>query len=71
MAATGMEQTDLNKALNRMTKCLFVKYSHHDIIPTERFRKGLTRIKRNTYAPRIGEINAEVQMGFVNNPVSN
>lgn len=67
MAATGMEQSDLNKALNRMTKCLFVKYNHHDIIPTERFRKGLNKIKRNTFAPRIGEINAEIPMGVLDN----
>jgi hypothetical protein len=67
MAATGMEQKDLNIALNRMTKMLFIKFHNHDIIPTERFRKGLGRIKRNTYAPKIGEINAEVSMEFVDN----
>ena len=64
MAATGMEQKDLNIALNRMTKMLFVKFHNHDIIPTERFRKGLVKIKRNTYAPKIGEINAEIPMEF-------
>ena len=67
MAATGMEQKDLNIALNRMTKMLFIKFHNHDIIPTERFRKGLGKIKRNTYAPKIGEINAEVSMEFVDN----
>lgn len=66
MAATGMEQKDLNIALNRMTKMLFVKFHNHDIIPTERFRKGLGKIKRNTYAPKIGEINAEIPMEFIN-----
>lgn len=64
MAATGMEQKDLNMALNRLTKLLFVKYQNYDIIPTERFRKGLSLINRNTYAPRIGEIHAEVPMGL-------
>ena len=70
MAATGMEQKDLNIALNRMTKMLFIKFHNHDIIPTERFRKGLGKINRNTYAPKIGEINAEIPMEFVddNNP---
>lgn len=67
MAATGMEQKDLNIALNRMTKMLFIKFHNHDIIPTERFRKGLTHINRNTYAPKIGEINAEVPMEFIDN----
>lgn len=70
MAATGMEQKDLNIALNRMTKMLFIKFHNHDIIPTERFRKGLGKINRNTYAPKIGEINAEIPMEFIddNNP---
>lgn len=67
MAATGMAQDDLNKALNRMTKALFIKFNNHDIIPTERFRRGLGHIERGTYAPRVGEINAEIQMGEPNN----
>ncbi len=65
MAATGMEQKELNIALNRMTKMLFIKFHNHDIIPTERFRKGLSRLSRNTYAPKIGEINAEIPMEFI------
>ena len=65
MAATGMEQKELNVALNRMTKMLFIKFHNHDIIPTERFRKGLSQIKRNTYAPKIGEVNAEVSMDLI------
>lgn len=68
MAATGMEPKDLNGALNQLTKGLFLKFKNNDIIPTERFRKGLNRINRNTYAPKIGETNAEVQMGNVDDP---
>lgn len=64
MAATGMEQKDLNIALNRLTKMLFIKYNNHDIIPTERFRKGLIKINRNTYVPKLGEIHAEIPMDF-------
>lgn len=67
LAATGMTQEELNKALNRLTKALFIKFNNHDIVPTERFRIGLTRIQKNTYAPRIGEINAEIQMDIPNN----
>ena len=51
-------------ALNRMTKMLFVKYADYDIIPTERFRKGLSQIKRDTYAPRLGEINAQIPVDY-------
>lgn len=64
MAATGMEQKDLNMMLNRMTKMLFVKYQDSDIIPTERFRKGLGKIERKTYAPRLGEINAQIPVDY-------
>ena len=66
-AATGMSAEELNKALNRLTKALFIKFQNHDIIPTERFRIGLGKIERKTYAPRVGELNAEVPMGNVNN----
>lgn len=69
MAATGMEQKELNMALNRMTKMLFVKYNNNDITPTERFRKGLSRINRNTYAPRLGEINAQIPMDDDDNTI--
>ncbi len=62
MAATGMEPKDMNGALNRLTKGLFIKFKNHDIIPTERFRKGLVEINRNTYAPKLGEIHAEIPM---------
>lgn len=67
MAATGMEQTDLNKALNRLTKTLFVKFNHHEIIPTERFRIGLGKIHKDTYAPRVGEYqNATLPLAELN-----
>lgn len=66
-AATGMSADELNKALNRLTKTLFIKFHNHDIIPTERFRIGLGKIERQTYAPKVGELNAEVQMGEPNN----
>ena len=64
IASTGMTTDELNKALNNLTKALFVKFNNHDIIPTERFRIGLEYIKRGTYAPKVGELNAEIQMGF-------
>ena len=67
LAATGMAQDELNKALNSLTKALFVKFNNHEIIPTERFRIGLGKINKQTYAPKIGEINVEIQMDIPNN----
>jgi DNA primase len=66
-AVTGMNSDDLNKTLNALTKTLFIKYNNHEIIPTERFRMGLSKIERKTYVPKVGEINVEIPMGEVNN----
>lgn len=54
-AATGLSNDDLNKALNRLTRGLFIKFANHDIIPTERFRLGLAKIEKNTQVKRLGE----------------
>ena len=57
-AATGLTNDELNKALMLLTRGLFIRYQTHDIVPTERFRLGMTRINRNTRALRVGEHNA-------------
>lgn len=54
-AATGLTNDDLNKALNRLTRGLFIKFANHDIIPTERFRLGLAKINKNINVTRLGE----------------
>lgn len=54
-AATGLTNDDLNKALNRLTKGLFIRFANHDIIPTERFRLGLAKIERKVHAGKVGE----------------
>ena len=60
MSVTGMENKDLSVALSRLTRLRFIKHQGYDIIPTERFRRGLSAIERNTYAPKLGEINVQV-----------
>jgi hypothetical protein len=57
-AATGLTNDELNKALMLLTRGLFIRYQAHDIVPTERFRLGMTHINRNTRALRVGEHNA-------------
>lgn len=54
-AVTGLNNDELNKALTLLTKALFIRFSNHDIIPTERFRKGMAMIERNVNVKRIGE----------------
>jgi hypothetical protein len=56
--ATGLSNDDLNKALQNLTKGLFIRFSNHEIVPTERFRLGVARINKNTYVQRLGEGNA-------------
>ena len=54
-AASGLGNDDLNRAINRLTRGLFVKFQNHDIIPTERFRLALASINRNATIERVGE----------------
>ena len=54
-AATGLSNDDLNKALNRLSKGLFIRFQNHDIVPTQRFRLGVAAIEKNTFARRVGE----------------
>lgn len=54
-AASGLSNDDLNKALNRLTKGLFIRFQGYDIVPTERFRIGLSLINKNTSPSQIGE----------------
>ncbi len=54
-AASGLNNDDLNKALNRLTKGLFIRFQTHDIIPTERFRLTLNNINKDTFVRRVGE----------------
>jgi len=62
MSVTGMENKDLSVALSRLTRLRFIKHQGYDIVPTERFRRGLSAIERNTYAPKLGEINVTIPM---------
>lgn len=57
-AATGLTNDELNKALMQLTRGLFIRYQTHDIVPTERFRLGMTRISRTIRATRVGEHDA-------------
>lgn len=54
-AATGLTNEELNKALNKLTRGLFIRFANHDIIPTERFRLALSKINRKTNVTKVGE----------------
>lgn len=57
-AVSGLQQEELNRAVNQLVRGLFVRYTNYDITPTERFRKALARINRNTRVLRTGEEHA-------------
>lgn len=54
-SASGLTNDDLNKALSRLTRGLFIRYQGFDIVPTERFRIGMSQISRTTTVSRVGE----------------
>lgn len=54
-SASGLSNDDLNKALSRLTRGLFIRYQGYDIVPTERFRLGIGRINKGTVVSRVGE----------------
>ena len=54
-SASGLTPDDLNKALSRLTKSLFIQYQGYDIVPTERFRIGLGHLNHATTITRVGE----------------
>jgi hypothetical protein len=54
-AATGLSNDEYNAQINRLVSGMFVTFSRYEIVPTERFRMGMTRINRNTRALRVGE----------------
>lgn len=55
--ATGMTNDELSKALQNLAKGYFIRFTNYDIIPTERFRLGVSAINRNVYIRRVGEPN--------------
>ncbi len=55
-AIAGMENSQFSKYVNSMVAGLFITFHGHSIHPTERFRKGMKKIKRKTSVNKIGEI---------------
>jgi DNA primase len=55
-AATGLTNDEFNKATNRLVRNLFVRFEGHDIVPTEKFRKAMSKIDRkNSEVKKAGE----------------
>lgn len=53
-ASTGLGQEELNRALMRLSKGLFVRFENFDIVPTERFRMGCAALDRRIHVTEAG-----------------
>lgn len=58
MAATGLDAELYNKFMQRLTQGLFIQFEGYDIIPTQRFRLGMSKINRAGVIHRVGEHDA-------------
>lgn len=58
MASSGLSGDDYNKVMRRLTSGLFVNFESYDIVPTQRFRIGMSKIDRNGVIRRVGEHDA-------------
>lgn len=54
-AATGLSNDDYNTLMNQLISDSFVQITKYDIVPTERFRKGLSKIVRKISALKVGD----------------
>lgn len=58
MAATGLDAELYNKFMQRLTQGLFIQFESYDIVPTQRFRLGMSKINRAGNIHRVGEHDA-------------
>ena len=58
MAATGLDAEMYNKFMQQLTRGLFIQFEGYDIIPTQRFRIGMSKINRASTIHKVGEYDA-------------
>lgn len=56
VSVSGLSNDEYNAQINRLTSGLFVVHSKYDIVPTERFRLGLSRINKNPFIRPVREV---------------
>lgn len=62
-AASGLDRDEYNSIMSKLVGGMFVRYINSKIIPTERFRLGMSRIDRELNIRGLGDIN----VGFSSN----
>ena len=58
LAASGLDVEMYNKIMQKITNGLFIQYEGYDIIPTQRFRLGMSKINRDGKIHKVGEQDA-------------
>jgi len=56
-AASGLDYDSYNAIMSKLVSGMFIRYSGNSIMPTERFRLGMAKIKRTNSIRRLGDIN--------------
>lgn len=55
MGACGLANDTFNSVINELITAYFIRFNGQNIIPTERFRKGMSKIRRRTRNEKVGE----------------
>jgi hypothetical protein len=55
--ATGLDADTFTVVMSKLVRGAFIKLEGYDIIPTERFRKAMAEVIRESNIPRVGEFN--------------
>lgn len=55
---SGLDSQEFKGLMATLVKGLFIKLQGYDIVPTEKFRKGMAEIERNITVHRLGETDA-------------
>lgn len=58
IGASGLDNEMYHKLTQKLSNGLFITYDGYDILPTQRFRMGMTKINRNANIPKVGELDA-------------
>lgn len=58
MATTGLDNDGYNKMMQQLVRGLFIRFEEYNIVPTPRFRTGMSMINRNVRINKVGEVDA-------------
>ena len=54
-AVSGLDSKDFAQVINQMARYNFIRWQGEKIVPTEKFRKAMRLVSKNTYMKKVGE----------------